>query len=87
MIEKIRAEAGAPAEGRPIAASLLPLPHPLDFEWRFSAGTCRELLAAASDLTRAGDTILLYGTPGLAYAAIALPVRNRAWCSPGKTTP
>ena len=77
VLDRIRAEAGAPPEGRAAGGSLLPLPHPLDFEWRFSADTCREMLVAASDLTREGDTILLYGTPGLAYAAISLPVRDR----------
>ena len=77
VLGRIRAEAGAPSEGRAAGGSLLPLPHPLDFEWRFSEDTCRAMLDAASETTREGDTILLYDTPGLAYAAISLPVRNR----------
>ena len=76
-LARIRADATAPSSRRTVASSLLPLPHPLDFEWRFSDGTSRELLWAASEMTRKGDTILLYGTPGLAYAAISVPLRNR----------
>lgn len=64
--------------GEPAASeSLLPLPHPLDYEWRFSAETRQALLAAALDLTRNGESIFLYGTPGLAYAAILRPLPDR----------
>ena len=77
VLGRIRADAGPPPQGRAAGGSLLPLPHLLDFEWRFSEETCRALLVAASEMTREGETILLYGTPGLAYAAISLPVRNR----------
>lgn len=77
ILDGIRAEASTHPEGAAGSYSLLPLPHPLDYEWRFSGRTCRELLVAASDMTRGGETILLYGTPGLAYAAISRPVRNR----------
>ena len=77
VLARIRTDATVPHERRTAAASLLPLPHPLDFEWRFSDATCRELLVASSEMTRKGDTILLYGTPGVAYAAISIPVRHR----------
>ena len=77
VLGQIRADASVRPQGRAGGGSLLPLPHPLDFEWRFSDETCRKLLAAASEMTRRGETILLYGTPGLAYAAVLLPVRNR----------
>ena len=77
ILDGIRADASTHPEGAAGTCSLLPLPHPLDYEWRFASRTCRELLVAASDMTRGGETILLYGTPGLAYAAISLPIRNR----------
>lgn len=61
------------AEGR----SLLPLPHPLDFEWRFTADASRALLDQAADMTRADGDVLLFGTPGLAAEALALPIGRR----------
>ena len=77
VLERIRRDARVRPQGSSVGGSLLPLPHPLDFEWRFSDETCREMLIAASEMTRKGEMILLYGTPGLAYSAISLPVRNR----------
>jgi hypothetical protein len=59
-----------PAEGR----SLLPLPHPLDFEWRFTSESSRTLLDQAAALTRSGDDLLLFGTPGLAVEALSSPI-------------
>lgn len=61
------------AEGR----SLLPLPHPLDFEWRFTADASRALLDQAADMTRADGDVLLFGTPGLAAEALVLPIGRR----------
>lgn len=61
------------SEGR----SLLPLPHPLDFEWRFTAEASRTLLNHAADLTPAGGDVLLFGTPGLAAEALTLPIGRR----------
>ncbi|HET9146642.1 MAG TPA: hypothetical protein VFN77_01200 [Acetobacteraceae bacterium] len=52
--------------------SLLPLPHPLDFEWRFTADASRALLNDAADLTPAGGDVLLFGTPGLAAEALTV---------------
>lgn len=60
-------------EGR----SLLPLPHPLDYEWRFTPDAARALLDRAAALTNAGDDLLLFGTPGLAADALTLPVGRR----------
>lgn len=62
-----------PAEGR----SLLPLPHPLDFEWRFTSESSRVLLDQAAALTRPGGDLLLFGTPGLAAEALTLPIGRR----------
>ena len=60
-------------EGR----SLLPLPHPLDFEWRFTPDTARLLLNRAAEMTPDGSDILLFGTPGLAVEALTLPIGRR----------
>jgi hypothetical protein len=60
-------------EGR----SLLPLPHPLDFEWRFTPDAARALLDSAAGLTPAGGDLLLFGTPGLAVEALTLPIGRR----------
>ncbi|PZP44831.1 MAG: hypothetical protein DI601_11320 [Azospirillum brasilense] len=60
-------------EGR----SLLPLPHPLDFEWRFTPDASRALLNQAASLTPAGGDLLLFGTPGLAAEALTLPIGRR----------
>ena len=62
-----------PPDGR----SLLPLPHPLDFEWRFTPDAARDLLNALSSLTAADDDVLLFGTPGLAAEALSLPTNRR----------
>jgi len=60
-------------EGR----SLLPLPHPLDYEWRFTPDAARSLLNHSADLTPADGHMLLFGTPGLAVEALALPIGRR----------
>ncbi|WP_128956555.1 hypothetical protein [Bradyrhizobium zhanjiangense] len=64
---------GRPPDGR----CLLPLPHPLDYEWRFTPDSSRTLLNLASDLTPVGGDVLLFGTPGLAVEALALPINRR----------
>lgn len=48
-----------------LLSSILPLPHPLDFEWRFTSATSERLLADAVRLSAPSDKILLLGTPGL----------------------
>lgn len=64
--------------GRPAYVhSLLPLPHPLDFEWRFTSQSSRNLLDQAAALTRSGDDLLLFGTPGLATEALTSPIGRR----------
>jgi hypothetical protein len=49
----------------------LPLPHPLNYEWRFSDQAAKDLLRLAKRLNRPGDKILLFGTPRIASTAIA----------------
>lgn len=73
-IKREAADNGAAVvEGR----SLLPLPHPLDFEWRFTPDAARSLLNRAADLTPTGGDLLLFGTPGLAVEALTLPIDRR----------
>ena len=59
------------------ARSLLPVPHPLDYEWRFTSDTARALLDRATNLTPNGGDILLFGTPGVAAEALTLPTARR----------
>lgn len=53
-----------------LTTCLLPLPHPLDFEWRFSKETSRALLEHAHDLMGANGECLLFGTPGVALECL-----------------
>ena len=53
-----------------ITTCLLPLPHPLDFEWRFSKETSRALLEQAHDLMEPDGECLLFGTPGVALECL-----------------
>jgi hypothetical protein len=73
----IRREAAVTATAVTEGRSLLPLPHPLDYEWRFTPDAARLLLNRAADLTPAEGDLLLFGTPGLAVEALTLPVGRR----------
>ena len=55
----------------------LPLPHPLDFEWRFTSRTARSLLELAATLTPRHGDISLFGTPGLASEVFFQPMTQR----------
>lgn len=48
----------------------LPLPHPLDFEWRFSWDASKRILQVARRLAKEADEILLLSTPSVFYYAI-----------------
>jgi hypothetical protein len=77
LATQIRREAGQRAATLPEGRSLLPLPHPLDYEWRFTPDASRSLLDLAADLTPQGGNVLLFGTPGLAVEALSLPINRR----------
>ncbi|MBZ9701768.1 MULTISPECIES: hypothetical protein [unclassified Mesorhizobium] len=73
----VRQQAGASGSDIIEGRSLLPLPHPLDFEWRFTPDAARSLLNRAAEMTAADGDILLFGTPGLAVEALTLPIGRR----------
>ena len=58
------------AEPLPTGYSVLPLPHPLDYEWRFTVESARRLLDQATDMSQHGEMVLLLGTPGVAMQAL-----------------
>ena len=43
----------------------LPVPHPLDFDWRFTRGTAGVLLERLDALTRSASPVALLGTPSV----------------------
>jgi hypothetical protein len=55
----------------------LPLPHPLNYEWRFTARSAQRLLHLAEEFSRPGDTVLLLGTPGVAAYATTQTIGRR----------
>lgn len=73
----IRRQSAASAKDVAEGRSLLPLPHPLDYEWRFTPDAARSLLNRAADLTSHDGDLLLFGTPGLAIEALTLPIGRR----------
>lgn len=48
----------------------LPVPHPLDFEWRFTEVASRHILVRCSQLVNDNELITLLGTPSLFRTAI-----------------
>jgi len=73
----VRRQASTRPVELPEGRSLLPLPHPLDFEWRFTPDASRHLLDTASALAQPNGQILLFGTPSLAVEALSLPINRR----------
>lgn len=66
VLQQILAEAATPWNGPPIQDSIsrfLPIPHPLDFEWRFCPNTLDYLRVEAERLSCPGHSIALIGTP------------------------
>jgi hypothetical protein len=57
--------------------SPLPLPHPLNYEWRFTPKTSSLLLNLAEDCARSGEMVLLFGTPAVAVASFDRPSNRR----------
>ena len=57
----------------------LPIPHPLDYDWRFEDDTARELLQRCVRATQAGDTVVFLGTPSLFREAASSSQDGRAF--------
>jgi|SRR5579862_105007 len=66
---------GATKESR----SRLPVPHPLDFDWRFSRSTSDSLLDRACSLSSRHGLIGLMGAPTLLARANARGLHQRMW--------
>jgi hypothetical protein len=69
LAERLERQAALPRRLNRSAFSHLPPPHPLDFEWRFTRSTGRDLLRRAKALAGKQATVLLFGTPALAATA------------------
>ena len=79
LAQTLYRQAAQPRDAMDESTSLLPLPHPLDFEWRFTQRTSHELLHMLTNLTPFGGSVLLYGTPGVALGAMSIPVKRRLY--------
>ncbi len=60
----------------PYSRSLLPLPHPLDFEWRFSATCARTLIERARSVAGPSGRVALLATPSIAERLADSAARN-----------
>lgn len=70
LAEQLILDASGAAEGWPAVdqPAMLPLPHPLDSEWRFCSDSVGALMDRLLSWTAPGDELLLVGTPSLAAA-------------------
>src|SRR5262249_41118383 len=48
----------------------LPIPHPLDYDWRFSNAAIQYVFDRCLEFSHPGDTVALLGTPSVLHAAI-----------------
>ena len=74
LLGSARRQAG---RGLPRHDARLPLPHPLDQDWRFTSGSTDALLAVAARLSPAGRRLLLVCAPTVAFRAALLTPRWR----------
>ena len=79
VLERVEAEAAAPPVlGNAIERSFrLPVPHPLDFAWRFGGQAVARLWDACLGATHKGDRVILLGLPCMLTADMAaMPPRR-----------
>jgi hypothetical protein len=76
--ERLAADASTDRAGDLVdQCAMLPLPHPIDTEFRFDAATARTLARELVEATKAGDEILLIGVPSVAIELGAMDVDRR----------
>jgi hypothetical protein len=74
VVSKLTRQTRTPLPGTNATIDPLPLPHPLDFEWRYNKPTALKLLSFAQTLAWPDDRVVLLGTPGVALAAMQAPI-------------
>lgn len=74
----IRSASVIGSDGHPKSRLItLPVPHPLDYEWRFSDVSAVELASEASSLLGAEETLAMLGSPSVFCAALERNPRGR----------
>jgi hypothetical protein len=77
LVEKVARRAATRSTGGGATASLLPICHPLDYDWRFEPTAREMLLERALRVTQDGSTIAILGAPSVAEWAMATAVKRR----------
>lgn len=73
----LQAQASVRDDTMRVTRTMLPLPHPVEYEWRFCPDTSQHLLEVADEMAFPGTPIILFGTPGVAVEALHLPINRR----------
>lgn len=73
----LQAQASVRDDSMRVARTMLPLPHPVEYEWRFCPDTSQHLLELADEMAPSGTPVVLFGTPGVGAEALHLPINRR----------
>ncbi|MDL2409173.1 hypothetical protein PY650_26770 [Rhizobium calliandrae] len=77
MVGALQTQASVRDDTMRVTRTMLPLPHPVEYEWRFCPDTSQHLLEVADEMACTGTPIILFGTPGVAVEALHLPINRR----------